>query len=118
MAINQPSAAQFGGPGLAGLEAPHGLGERPVGSQGQPSGGGLPYVVTPTWWSASPLVMVVAVPLGVIFAPHIHHHIALGQELGVPGPHHLCVLLRHGVRLRGAQSGTGENGDLKGEMGT
>lgn len=39
VAIDQPSAAQLGGPGLAGLEAPHGLGERPVGLQGQPWGG-------------------------------------------------------------------------------
>lgn len=39
VAIDQPSAAQLGGPGLAGLEALHGLGERPVGLQGQPWGG-------------------------------------------------------------------------------
>lgn len=63
-------------------------------------------------------MMVVAVFLGVIFAPHIHHHIALGQALGVPGPHHLCVLLSNGVRLGGGQGGTGEVRDLQGEMGT
>lgn len=50
----------------------------------------------------SPLVVVVAVPLGVVFAPHVHHHVTLGQALGVAGAHHLRVLWGHGVRLGGA----------------
>lgn len=41
---------------------------------------------------ASPLVMVVAMSLGVVLTPYVHHHITLGQTLGVPGAHHLCVL--------------------------
>lgn len=37
-------------------------------------------------------MMVIAVSLGVVLAPYIHHHVTLGQALGVPGAHHLCVL--------------------------
>lgn len=44
-------------------------------------------------------MMVIAVSLGVVLTPYVHHHIALGQALGVPGAHHLCVLPGGGARL-------------------
>lgn len=94
VAVDQPSTAQLRGPGLVGPEAPHGLREGPAGPWGQPRGTpgiqGTP--VSCMAGKASPLVMVVAMSLGVVLTPYVHHHITLGQTLGVPGAHHLCVL--------------------------
>lgn len=91
--INQPGAAQLRGPGLVGPEAPHGLTEGPGrGAQGHPKGPRHPGDPTLGVGGVSPLVVVVAVPLGVVFAPHVHHDVALGQQLGVPGAQNLGVL--------------------------
>lgn len=67
----------------------------------------------PSVWhgGASPLVMVIAVSLGVVLTPYVHHHVALGQALGVPGAHHLCVLPGGGVRLLSPGRSPGETGD-------
>lgn len=63
------------------------------GPQGHPEGPPAPR--EPHVWRGgrvSPLVMVIAVSLGVVFAPDVHHDVALGQELGVPGAQNLSVL--------------------------
>ena len=52
--------------------------------------------------------MVIAVSLGVVLTPYVHHHVTLGQALGVPGAHHLCILLGGAVRLGSPGWGTQE----------
>jgi len=65
------------------------------GPRGEPRGtpmSGRPRASGGGGEEGSPLVVVVAVSLGVVLAPDVHHHLALGQALGVPRAHHLRVL--------------------------